>query len=620
MAGGERFSHLAEVLRHYRTLSRPGYAVLVTGPWGSGKTHQVKACVREGERLYVSLFGLATAEAVHAAVLAAAFPDAKTAAKAMRAVGDVGKGTSLGAMASLVSGFGAAVLRQRLEPDRVLVFDDLERCALDLATLLGVINGYLEHKGFHVVLIADVTEFQGEDEGRFKRFREKLVGHSIEVEPQTGEAFDAFLTRIEDEALRDRVAQHRGVISQAFERAGASSLRVLRTLIDDVARLLAILAPRHAERPAAVDALVRLLAALAAEVELGKLSQENLEKRVLSNSAVWAEVRSMRKGEVNPLDEANKRHRGIELRDPLLPNALAIDMIVHGRFDADALAEALDRDARFVEPEEAPAWRVVWLNEETDDVVEQAVRTLLEQLARRAFVILGEMLQVFCLRVRLARLGYNEAGEDAEAAAQENIRYIDDLYAARRLPSPPNTIFEEFDTDGGYGGLGYAISGDEEKALFDRVWKHLKEKIEQARRDRFPERARELAELAASDPVAFHDAVQQGHGGSPETAEHPVLAAIKPQAFVDAWLSGPKPGWRYVARGLEGRYSGDRTCLWDAERDWIQAVIRILRQRANDVGRLPGDVIRRVIPRALEDRLRSSDGDVAEEDGDPHGA
>ena len=366
---------MVEVLRHYRTLLRPGYAVLVIGPWGTGKTHQVLACVPEAERLYVSFFGLSSAEEVHAAVLAAAFPDARTATKAMKAVEDVGKGSGWGVVATAVSGFATAVLRQQLKPDRVLVFDDVERCSLDLVTLLGVINDYLEHRGFHVVLIADEREFRDREAGDFKRFREKLVGHAIEVEPQTEQAFAAFLARIEDEELRARVAQHRDAILQAFERANASSLRVLRTAIDDVVRLLETLSPEHAERGDAVADLVRLLVTLAVEVEVGEVCKDDLEKRVLFGNGLWAEVQKTRKGEVSALDKASKRHRGTELRDPLLPNELAIDMIVHGRFDPNALTEALNRDARFVGPARAPAWRIIWHNEDADVVVEQAVET-----------------------------------------------------------------------------------------------------------------------------------------------------------------------------------------------------------------------------------------------------
>lgn len=61
---------LANYLQYYSTLEKPGYAVLVTGPWGVGKTHQVKQVIPESQRYYVSLYGLDSVNSIHDAVLA----------------------------------------------------------------------------------------------------------------------------------------------------------------------------------------------------------------------------------------------------------------------------------------------------------------------------------------------------------------------------------------------------------------------------------------------------------------------------------------------------------------------------------------------------------------------
>lgn len=47
-------------------------------------------------------------------------------------------------------------LRQRLKPDRTIIFDDLERSSLwanQKSELLGAINHYVEHRGFRVIVI-----------------------------------------------------------------------------------------------------------------------------------------------------------------------------------------------------------------------------------------------------------------------------------------------------------------------------------------------------------------------------------------------------------------------------------------------------------------------------------
>ena len=35
-------THLKEYLDYYQTLEDPGYGVLITGAWGSGKTYHIK--------------------------------------------------------------------------------------------------------------------------------------------------------------------------------------------------------------------------------------------------------------------------------------------------------------------------------------------------------------------------------------------------------------------------------------------------------------------------------------------------------------------------------------------------------------------------------------------------
>ena len=37
----------------------------------------------------------------------------------------------------------------------MIVFDDLERCSIDITDLLGYINSFVEHEGVKVVVLAD---------------------------------------------------------------------------------------------------------------------------------------------------------------------------------------------------------------------------------------------------------------------------------------------------------------------------------------------------------------------------------------------------------------------------------------------------------------------------------
>ena len=48
---------------------KPGYAVLVVGEWGIGKTYQIKESLKEDEYYYVSLYGIQDSASIHAEVV-----------------------------------------------------------------------------------------------------------------------------------------------------------------------------------------------------------------------------------------------------------------------------------------------------------------------------------------------------------------------------------------------------------------------------------------------------------------------------------------------------------------------------------------------------------------------
>jgi KAP family P-loop domain len=77
-----RNRHIKEYLSYYLALPHsPHYAVMITGPWGIGKTFLVKKFFQDrGESdetnkcIYVSLFGLTSSEELDTAVFQAAYP------------------------------------------------------------------------------------------------------------------------------------------------------------------------------------------------------------------------------------------------------------------------------------------------------------------------------------------------------------------------------------------------------------------------------------------------------------------------------------------------------------------------------------------------------------------
>lgn len=291
---------LEDYLRYYRDLKAPGYAVLVTGSWGVGKTHQVRAALGEDGHYYVSLFGVSTVDDAHAAFLAALSPN-------LNLLNEAGDGAQVaGGSIAALGRFGSAVARRAILrkaiPNRVMLFDDLERCDLNVKEYLGVIATCLERYDFPVVVLCHDDRLGDE----FTSYREKIFGQTLHAHPQVDQAFDAFLAD-HDEAARVLLERYRELILDIFARSQVGSLRILRHVMQDTARLIGCLDEdlMSADRP--VEAMLARHIALACEYRGGRLKAKEVGA---FGSALLASCMRMGKPDDMPvLREIETRYR-----------------------------------------------------------------------------------------------------------------------------------------------------------------------------------------------------------------------------------------------------------------------------------------------------------------------
>lgn len=601
-------SDLEHYLDHYRTLNKPGFAVLVTAPWGSGKTHQVKQLIPEEERYYVSLFGIDSVDALHAAVLAAAVP---TNELINTAAEDLGKKVGFG---GLVPSVATALMQRNLKPDRVLIFDDLERCKIKPADVLGAINTYLEHKGFQVILIADDEKLPES----FKELKEKLVGQTLRIDPNVDAAWPAFGTSSQDDGCKGLVETYGQLILQVFSRSKCQSLRVLRHVKDDVARLSETLTDTHRAHDAAMRRLVALFVALNIEVRMGMLGEMHLSRRKALSYAAYTIVSGhgwdkkqfdFDESVARDYGAADEKYAEIDLSDHFVPDEVLVDMLVHGRYEAEKVQACLNASPYFTKAEDLPPWRVVmdWQRQD-DDVVEAARVRMAEQFDAREVTESGEMLHMFALRLMLVEDGIMPGTQDQEV---ENCKaYIDDLEAEGRLPAAGINGLWTDDFVRSHGGLVYWKS---ESKLVDDLRDTLIEARERVLEQRYPTIAADLMALMATDAHKFFDAVCHGGDGPSVYANHPVFAGVETEAFVHAWLTAPKKNWVRISDALSDRYSGGMlNDKLKPERGWALRMREALLERADASSGWEKARIRRVVPRFLTKIAEPDDGAAAD--------
>lgn len=198
-------SHIEDYLDYYCSLSHaPGFAVLLKGQWGCGKTwfiekYRDKLKAKKQKCLYVSLNGITSFTEIGEAFLQQLNPfwASKEMAIARKVLTGFVKGTlkidlNNDGKDDGTWSFGIPDINVpeylKITSETILIFDDLERCKIDISNLLGYINNFVEHDDLKVIIVANEDELLKPDINNsskdnsstsYKVIKEKLIGKTF---------------------------------------------------------------------------------------------------------------------------------------------------------------------------------------------------------------------------------------------------------------------------------------------------------------------------------------------------------------------------------------------------------------------------------------------------------
>jgi hypothetical protein len=231
--------HISQFFDYYIKLPNPQYAVLLKGKWGSGKTYfinEYKEHLKTNNKkyIYVSLYGVTSYDEIETKFLQSSNPEIFNEKSLF-----IGKLTdafinenikkSLGQIKKSLSSLNAK--------GNILIFDDLERCSINIVDLLGYINNFVEHQSYKVILIANEEELEKTD--KYTLIKEKLVGKTLEITSNKQEAYDDFLKEFKNKKnVIDKIfKEYKYIILNIYEDSQYNNLRVLRQSILDFERI-----------------------------------------------------------------------------------------------------------------------------------------------------------------------------------------------------------------------------------------------------------------------------------------------------------------------------------------------------------------------------------------------
>jgi c-di-AMP phosphodiesterase-like protein len=150
----------------------------------------------------------------------------------------------------------------------ILVFDDLERCNIEIINLLGYINYFVEHQNLKVIVIANEDEIINKNNtDSYKNTKEKLIGKTFSVNTDFNSALIYFIKIIQDTDIKSFLENSSGLIKNFFDNAKCQNLRTLHQIILDFERIYKSLPPKALEKEILLQDLLQILMCFSLEIK-----------------------------------------------------------------------------------------------------------------------------------------------------------------------------------------------------------------------------------------------------------------------------------------------------------------------------------------------------------------
>ena len=501
--------HIKKYLDYYKNLEDPGFAVLLKGEWGSGKTYFIKEYfnLNDGEfksevnALYISLYGITNIGSINSLIFQKLHP--LWTSRQAKVFGQVAKGLLKASLKIDLNSDqkedGSISLQipdlRILEEfininNKILIFDDLERCNIPINDLLGYINYFVEHQSLKVIIIADEDKIDGDiisksQAQNYDKIKEKIIGKSWTIDSSFDYAYRSFVSKYvkdNNSFLKDFLnnEEQLNFIKTIFNSGTSYNLRILKNIILDFCQISYFFPKEAYEKPDFLTHVLQNLALLSLEIKLGRLVDKDipnlykaemewnkieLKKQSQSFSTAKKEANSDKvQAEKNrkfphldPFFDNLKNHYCFSIND-FLPNYLWwSDFFTKGKINLEDLGIAF-KSSKYNISEDTDLWQKLYYFEDLSDYdFNQLIQQSLDKIDNKyKFEDLGVFLQIAFLLIFFA--DQELIPEESEFVLTKLKNYIDffgekssDLLSSENL----NDLEVDVDDEGFYYLIGY---------------------------------------------------------------------------------------------------------------------------------------------------------------------
>jgi GTPase SAR1 family protein len=489
--------HVEEYLDYYCNLSHaPNYAVLLKGEWGSGKTWFIeKFCEKLNDKkykfLYVSLYGMTAFSEIEDAWFQQLHPILSS--KGMAITGKILKGFVKGTFKIDLNSDSKEDLSTSYQipdinfPDylkdtdkSILIFDDLERCKIDIENILGYINYFVEHKDLKAIIIANEDELIKLTTDKigtsYKAIKEKLIGKTFDIHTDFNSASKDFINTVDEPEIKQFLFDNISIIKGLYHETKYKNLRNLKQIIWDFERIYKVLPNRAMHKSELLKELLQTLTIFSIEVRRGSMLPRNINKlKEQYYSKLLPKPREKNKFH-QPTDshQNNTKQDEDSLQDiidkypmlnlyQLLPNEIWWQSFFdQGIIDVEQLRQSV-LSSQYFQDENTPNWMRLWyFLELTDNEFDDLLKRVESEYIKREFSNLGEIKHITGIFLELSEIGlYYKPKQDILQNAKSYIDNVDSLKEIN-LVNFASSFYKE---RSGYNGLVFFNKESKEQDL-----------------------------------------------------------------------------------------------------------------------------------------------------------
>ncbi|NET55546.1 MAG: NTPase [Symploca sp. SIO2E6] len=638
-------SHIEAYLDYYCGLSHPPeFAVLLKGQWGAGKTWFIKKYCEKLKKsnqkcLYVSLYGMTSFYEIEYAFFQQLHP--VLSSKGMAITGKIFKGLLKGTLKIDLDSDGNndGTLNVQIpeinlpeylkNTDKsILIFDDLERCHIDLSSILGYINYFVEHQGLKVVIVANEDELINDT--NYKAIKEKLIGKTFCMSLDLEDALKNFIKVLKDSAISDFLAANTELIQDLYNSAESQNLRILRQILLDFERIFNKLPDKAKNKPELLQDVLKLLIIFSIEIKRGKITPKDLIKlseefvsiltKNITSHKVLDSVTKDNNEQPTSLQTILRNYPRLNLHDPF-PNQLWwTKFFDQGIIDTQELENSLST-SKYFEDENTPNWVKLWhFDDLTDDEFDTLLKKVESEYSERKVLKIEELKHMTGLFLKFSHLGLYK--KTKEEILENSKSYIDHLKS-----NSPNEFINNSKLSFAYKSISsigfrtYRSLGfkGEDLAEFQEFCSYIDKNTESTTVEMMPSAAQDLLATMQSDVFKFREMIcsrklQDRNVSEPIYSEIPILKQIKPAQFVDKLFCMNEKDKKYVIWALSDRYQlpfiNEKLI---EELEWLKSVRSLLHQEAiNRKGKLSGYRLRALIEQNLNETIKNLESQKAQ--------